>query len=94
MSFPTLDDLIAAHGGVAFTLGLDRTASSRADGASEIRPLRRGAPELRSAPVRLTLSSSDVRRGDLFAALRGLRADGLRFVPDALARGASAVLVP
>ncbi|MEL6429830.1 MAG: UDP-N-acetylmuramoyl-L-alanyl-D-glutamate--2,6-diaminopimelate ligase [Planctomycetota bacterium] len=94
MSFPALDDLIAAHGGVAFSLGLDRPGAAHTDGGSVIRPLRRGSAELRSAPVRLTLSSSDVRRGDLFAALRGLRADGLQYVPDALARGASAVLVP
>lgn len=40
----------------------------------------------------LTADSRQVRPGDLFAALGGTRADGRRFVPDALARGAAALL--
>jgi UDP-N-acetylmuramoyl-L-alanyl-D-glutamate--2,6-diaminopimelate ligase len=40
----------------------------------------------------ITQDSRRVRPGYLFAALKGDRSDGLRFVPDALARGASAVL--
>jgi len=36
--------------------------------------------------------SRRVEHGDLFAAIRGSRYDGTRFVPDALARGASAIL--
>jgi UDP-N-acetylmuramoyl-L-alanyl-D-glutamate--2,6-diaminopimelate ligase len=40
------------------------------------------------------VDSRRVARGDLFAALPGLSVDGARFVPDALARGAAAVLSP
>jgi len=40
----------------------------------------------------LTADSRTVRRGDLFAALPGSRADGRRFVAEAVARGAVAVL--
>jgi UDP-N-acetylmuramoyl-L-alanyl-D-glutamate--2,6-diaminopimelate ligase len=41
----------------------------------------------------LTADSREVRPGWLFAALRGSRADGSRFVADAVAKGAAAVLV-
>jgi UDP-N-acetylmuramoyl-L-alanyl-D-glutamate--2,6-diaminopimelate ligase len=41
----------------------------------------------------LTADSREVRPGWLFAALRGSKADGSRFIADALARGAAAVLV-
>ncbi len=37
--------------------------------------------------------SRRVKKGDLFCALRGRRADGHRFVPEALERGAAALLV-
>ena len=40
------------------------------------------------------VDSRRVGRGDLFAALPGLTVDGARFVPDALDRGAAAVLSP
>jgi UDP-N-acetylmuramoyl-L-alanyl-D-glutamate--2,6-diaminopimelate ligase len=40
----------------------------------------------------VTSSSTDVRSGDLFAALPGARAHGVTFLDDALARGAVAVL--
>jgi UDP-N-acetylmuramoyl-L-alanyl-D-glutamate--2,6-diaminopimelate ligase len=40
----------------------------------------------------LTADSREVRPGWLFAALRGSRADGSRFIADAVARGAAAVL--
>jgi UDP-N-acetylmuramoyl-L-alanyl-D-glutamate--2,6-diaminopimelate ligase len=40
------------------------------------------------------LDSRDVRVGDLFVALPGLNVDGARFVPDAVRRGAVAVLAP
>ena len=42
----------------------------------------------------LTADSRKVRPGDLFAALPGTRADGRDFIPDALKRGAGAVLAP
>ncbi|HEX6852266.1 MAG TPA: UDP-N-acetylmuramoyl-L-alanyl-D-glutamate--2,6-diaminopimelate ligase [Candidatus Polarisedimenticolaceae bacterium] len=45
-------------------------------------------PEIRGVQV----DSRRVRQGDLFAALRGARADGAVFVTDALKRGAAAVL--
>ncbi|WP_439578765.1 UDP-N-acetylmuramoyl-L-alanyl-D-glutamate--2,6-diaminopimelate ligase [Elioraea sp.] len=42
----------------------------------------------------LTADSRTVQPGDLFAALPGGRADGRRFIADAVARGAAAVLAP
>jgi len=42
----------------------------------------------------LTADSRDVRDGFLFAALPGLKLDGRRFIPDAIAKGAAAVLAP
>ena len=42
----------------------------------------------------LASDSRDVRPGYLFAALAGTRATGVDFIPDALARGAAAVLAP
>ena len=41
----------------------------------------------------LAYHSREVKEGFLFAALRGLQADGNRFIPEALARGARALLV-
>jgi len=49
-----------------------------------------GDPEI----VGLTADSRAVKPGDLFAALPGGKADGTRFIPDAIARGAVAVLAP
>lgn len=40
----------------------------------------------------LTADSREVRPGDLFAALPGIKVDGRTFIPEALKRGASAVL--
>ena len=40
----------------------------------------------------VTLASGDVRPGDLYAALPGARTHGVRYLPDAVARGAVAVL--
>ena len=40
----------------------------------------------------ITLDSRQVLRGYLFVAVRGMKMDGNRFVPDALARGAAAVV--
>ncbi len=52
--------------------------------------LARGSPDTPIA--RVTYDSRRVGPGDLFCALPGLREDGARFVPDAVARGAAAVL--
>ena len=41
----------------------------------------------------ITADSREVRPGWLFAALPGAKADGTRFVPEAVARGAAAILV-
>lgn len=43
-------------------------------------------------PTRLTLDSRKVQPGDIFLALPGAHVDGRRFIADALARGAAAVL--
>jgi UDP-N-acetylmuramoyl-L-alanyl-D-glutamate--2,6-diaminopimelate ligase len=54
-----------------------------------------GACELDGSGPRMRgiqLDSRRIERGDLFAALAGLREDGARHIPDALARGAGAVL--
>ncbi|HSR11633.1 MAG TPA: Mur ligase family protein [Thermodesulfobacteriota bacterium] len=50
-----------------------------------------GSPETDIAG--LAYHSGGVQNGFLFAAIRGLRDDGRRFIPDALARGARAILV-
>ncbi|MHA1113511.1 MAG: Mur ligase domain-containing protein, partial [Alphaproteobacteria bacterium] len=42
----------------------------------------------------LGADSRDMRPGALFAALPGARADGAAFIPDAVRRGAVAVLAP
>ncbi|MEO1102814.1 MAG: UDP-N-acetylmuramoyl-L-alanyl-D-glutamate--2,6-diaminopimelate ligase, partial [Pseudomonadota bacterium] len=42
--------------------------------------------------IGITADSRAVRRGMIFAALRGERADGAAFVPEALAKGAAAIL--
>ena len=42
----------------------------------------------------LTADSRQVEDGFLFAALPGLKTDGRRFIPDALDRGAAAILLP
>jgi len=41
----------------------------------------------------ITADSRQVQRGWLFAAIPGGKADGVRFVPEAIARGAAAILV-
>jgi UDP-N-acetylmuramoyl-L-alanyl-D-glutamate--2,6-diaminopimelate ligase len=41
----------------------------------------------------LAYHSKDVKEGYLFAAIRGLQADGRQFIPDALSRGARSLLV-
>ena len=44
--------------------------------------------------VGLTADSRAVQPGYLFAALPGSRTDGARYIADALARGAAAILMP
>lgn len=58
--------------------------------ASHVRPM---AP-VGADPLirRVTLDSRRVEPGDLFLAIRGFQADGEAFVPDAIRRGASAVV--
>jgi UDP-N-acetylmuramyl-tripeptide synthetase len=48
--------------------------------------------KLHATPRRITADSRRVEAGVAFAAYPGTRADGRRFVPDAMARGATAVL--
>ncbi len=55
--------------------------------------LLRFAPDGLPAFSALTTDSRSVVPGGLFIAVRGSEADGHRFVPDAMARGASAVVV-
>lgn len=68
--------------------------------ARRLDELLRAIPEL-SVPAGalpaiggLTADSRAVTTGDLFAALPGSQADGRRFIADAVARGAAAVLAP
>ncbi len=51
-------------------------------------------PWERAVVTGIALDSRRVEPGDLFVAVRGQRADGVRYVPDALRRGAAAVVVP
>src|SRR5579863_6637033 len=60
------------------------------DGGAALR-LPAGAPE--PDITGLTADSRAVQRGFLFAALPGTKVDGKRFVADALARGAAALLL-
>src|SRR6476646_5840938 len=52
------------------------------------------APWLPVPIVGLTADSRAVQPGYLFAALPGSRTDGARYIADALARGAAAILMP
>jgi UDP-N-acetylmuramoyl-L-alanyl-D-glutamate--2,6-diaminopimelate ligase len=52
------------------------------------------APWLQVPIMGLTADSRAVKPGYLFAALPGSRTDGSRFIADALARGAAAILMP
>src|SRR5512147_2539496 len=63
---------------------------SRLLGEAGVVPLARdgGDPEV----LGVCVDSRQVRPGDLFVALRGERHDGLTFVPDAIARGARAIV--
>ena len=51
------------------------------------------APPAGPAPSLLTVDSRSVSPGSVYLAVRGSQADGHRFVPDAVRRGASAVVV-
>jgi UDP-N-acetylmuramoyl-L-alanyl-D-glutamate--2,6-diaminopimelate ligase len=51
------------------------------------------APEFRDVEILgITADSREARPGWLFAALPGTKADGTRFIPDAMAKGAAAIL--
>ena len=50
------------------------------------------APPSGPAPAALTVDSRSVSGGSVYIAVRGSVADGHRFVPDAVRRGASAVV--
>src|SRR5262245_42213801 len=52
------------------------------------------APRMHVPIVGLTADSRAVEPGYLFAALQGSRTDGARYIADALARGAAAILMP
>ena len=72
---------------------LSRLAEHLADACSLVPPARPESPadpEIR----RLRFDSRDLRPGDLFCALPGTQLDGRRFVPEALAQGAVAVMAP
>ncbi len=60
-----------------------------AEAALDVQALFR---RLGGAPRRVTSDSRDVRSGDAFAAWPGTRVDGRAYIPDAIARGAGAVL--
>jgi UDP-N-acetylmuramoyl-L-alanyl-D-glutamate--2,6-diaminopimelate ligase len=51
------------------------------------------APASGPAPVELTADSRSVRAGAMYLAVRGSQADGHRFIPDAVRRGAAATVV-
>jgi UDP-N-acetylmuramoyl-L-alanyl-D-glutamate--2,6-diaminopimelate ligase len=71
---------------------------NKGQGAMQLHML--AGPEISASPgsgnveiAGLTADSREVRPGWLFAALPGSQADGTRFVPDAIAKGAAAILV-
>ncbi|QDV08216.1 UDP-N-acetylmuramoyl-L-alanyl-D-glutamate--2,6-diaminopimelate ligase MurE [Planctomycetes bacterium Poly30] len=81
---PSFADLVEAHGGLVLARsarGHDVTVAAN-------------DPRLQARPGDVHIHSGSVHSGDLFAALPGLRADGVRFVPDAVSRGAGLVLLP
>jgi UDP-N-acetylmuramyl-tripeptide synthetase len=89
---PTLGDLVKAHGGLVLEHGAAGQAEHSV--ADEDRSVPLDDPRLALRPGDLHVHSGSVAPGDLFAALPGLKVDGVRFVPDAVQRGASLVLMP
>ncbi len=87
----TLGDLVKAHGGLVFEQAAVDAHKGHVPGEDSSVPL--DDPRLQLRPSDLHVHSGSVRPGDLFAALPGLRADGVRFIPDAVQRGASLVLM-
>ncbi|MDQ3677927.1 MAG: UDP-N-acetylmuramoyl-tripeptide--D-alanyl-D-alanine ligase [Actinomycetota bacterium] len=65
---------------------------ARAAGARLVAVPGAGPPDDVPGPVRVTIDSRDVQRGDLFVGLPGTRVDGGRFAERALAQGAWGVL--
>ncbi len=78
---PSFSALLSTFGGAALDARTGATLSP-AD------------PRLEQVPGDVHLDSRRIGSGDIFAGLPGLRVDGARFVPDVLARGALAALVP
>ena len=83
-----LDELVRRLGGSLEPEGSPARRPASAPGAGAT--FARGGPEVRD----VALDSRRVRCGDLFVAVPGARDDGLRHVPEALSRGAVAVLTP
>jgi UDP-N-acetylmuramoyl-L-alanyl-D-glutamate--2,6-diaminopimelate ligase len=72
---------MTGEGGVALATLLERLPNARVDG------------DRRQHVGGIEVDSHEVHLGSLFVALRGAHTDGHRFVPDAIARGARAVVV-
>ena len=63
--------------------------------AEALKPLLAAPPSLASDPLVSSVSnnSSKVTPGTLFLAIRGVKADGHKFLPDAVQKGAAALVV-
>jgi UDP-N-acetylmuramoyl-L-alanyl-D-glutamate--2,6-diaminopimelate ligase len=66
------------------------TVKRLAEGLSGVTVVRGGDAEV----AKVRVDSRQIRSGDLFVAMPGLRDDGMRYAPDALARGAAGILAP
>ncbi|MEM9800301.1 MAG: UDP-N-acetylmuramoyl-L-alanyl-D-glutamate--2,6-diaminopimelate ligase [Planctomycetota bacterium] len=77
----SLGELVLEHGGLLFDL-------------QDASPVDPDDPRADVRPGDVHLHSGRVATGDLFAGLPGLRVDGATFVPEAIRRGAAAVLLP
>ncbi len=91
-----LNELIAAARGGGRPVGTDPEGQTEAD-PEAMRGTLHSLAETALSGLDITGLTADSRRvapGYLFAALPGARTDGRAFIPDALARGAVAVLAP
>ena len=85
-----LAELMARTQGPVATAALDPKNRASEKGGPDIRE-----PDIRGPDIRgIAVDSRAVEAGYLFAALPGLTTDGRRFIADAVARGAVAVLAP